>query len=304
MKYHLEHDIRLSEESEYKNLYSWFLQEFTKEGTNAGPAVIPWAWSFWFNASQLEYIKSISLRDQADAADQPASELIRAALKPSPRARGGRTPRFSMLGTDRTIEDFEITIRRLDDVQAPERCQLWGIVSYTTDFDFEDRTQDDCLGFDVALSPKNFDELRDLVRNGRTDDDLTVHLRGVSGFYSEWSPSIRTDSVKVLTSDEADQPIVKPDGCSIEPPRAGDIHEFGLTFTRRSVVALPQAAETNDVEDQLDDEAPREQSDHPPEQYLHSTILRALAQAQHSFKQLHRVLWVIAALVAVGLVFK
>ncbi len=32
MDYHLEREIRLSEESDYKSLYSWSLQEYDKEG--------------------------------------------------------------------------------------------------------------------------------------------------------------------------------------------------------------------------------------------------------------------------------
>jgi hypothetical protein len=304
MEHHLEHDIRLSEESEYKSLYSWFLQEFTKEGKSVGHAVIPWAWSFWFTASQFEYIKSIELKNDADADDEwSAGELIRATLKPDSHTRGGRAPRFSMLGTDRPIKDFSVSIRRLDDDQTPERCKLWGIVSYTADFDFEDEAHDDCLGLDVALRPKNFDELCRLIQSGGAHHNLTVHVQGVSGFYSEWSPSVRTDNVKVLTSHVKDQPVAKPDGCSIEPPRVGAIQRFGLTFNRRSVVALSQAAEPKNVEDS-DDESPHEQPSHTPEQQLYATTLQALARAQESFAQLRIVLWVIAALVAAGLFFK
>ena len=57
---------------------------------------------------------------------------------------------------------------------------------------------------------------------------LQIRLRGVSGFYSEWSPSIRTNNVKVLTASK-EQVIITEGSCEITPPRLGDVDEFDMT---------------------------------------------------------------------------
>lgn len=309
MEHHLEHEIRLSEEGEYKSLYSWALQEFTKDGKSLGSSVIPWQWRLYFHATETRYSKEIELKhdpDEPDAEDQKsAGELIYAQLRPAPRGRGGKAATFSMLGTDRLIKDFSLSIRRLKDGETGQQCRMWGIVSYTTDFDFEDQTTPDCVGVEVALSAHNFDELRGLVENGRANDELTLCLKGVAGFYSEWSPSIRTSDVKVLAEYPTDQPVVAPDDCTIEPPRLGDIQEFGLTFNRRSVIAVPQAAEPDQMEagEDFDEDIPLKPA-LTPEQQQHAAMLQVLIRVQESLNQSRVALWFIAALVAAVLLFK
>ena len=49
----------------------------------------------------------------------------------------------------------------------------------------------------------------------------------VDGFYSDWSPSIETGMVKVLTG-LSEQAVEIPEGCEIAPPRLGEVHEFAL----------------------------------------------------------------------------
>jgi hypothetical protein len=41
-----------------------------------------------------------------------------------------------------------------------------------------------------------------------------IRLTGVSGFYSEWSPSIRTDSIKILANAK-DQNLENPEGLDL-----------------------------------------------------------------------------------------
>jgi hypothetical protein len=53
----------------------------------------------------------------------------------------------------------------------------------------------------------------------------------VHGFYSEWSPSISTDNVKVLTSG-SEHKITLPPGYR-EPPRLGHVGEAALYINRR-----------------------------------------------------------------------
>jgi hypothetical protein len=54
----------------------------------------------------------------------------------------------------------------------------------------------------------------------------------VSGFYSEWSPSISTTSVKVLTTVDQ-QKIILPPGLEFEPPRLGYVGEARLYINQR-----------------------------------------------------------------------
>ena len=59
MEFHLDREIRLTEESEYKTLYPWALQEFDSDGDKVGSEQIPWEWNLVFSASELRYSSSL-----------------------------------------------------------------------------------------------------------------------------------------------------------------------------------------------------------------------------------------------------
>ncbi|MEO8629682.1 MAG: hypothetical protein ABI612_16520 [Betaproteobacteria bacterium] len=82
MEYHIEREIRLSEKSDYASLYSWFLEEFTKDGKSAGRKLIPWAWNFYFTATEISYRKNIKL-EPSEERPHTHNEYIRATLTPS-----------------------------------------------------------------------------------------------------------------------------------------------------------------------------------------------------------------------------
>lgn len=77
MEYHLDREIRLLEETEYKLLYTWFLQEFSKEGTALAPKVIPWEWSLDLYATELTYIRRFAT--STDDASHSGEKFIGAA---------------------------------------------------------------------------------------------------------------------------------------------------------------------------------------------------------------------------------
>jgi hypothetical protein len=54
----------------------------------------------------------------------------------------------------------------------------------------------------------------------------------VDGFYSEWSPSISTRDVKVLTRGK-EQKITLPNSHKFDPPRLGNVGEAELYINRR-----------------------------------------------------------------------
>ena len=74
MEYHLDHRILLSQESEYKNLYSWFLQEVAEFGEKIGSAQVPWVGSLYFSAREVRYIKKLSIERAGDPQDFSPSE--------------------------------------------------------------------------------------------------------------------------------------------------------------------------------------------------------------------------------------
>ena len=242
MDYHLEREIRLSEESEYKSLYSWSLQEFDDDGTEIGTNQVPWQWSLSFTASELRILESIHIEESDDSEDEveennpiEESQTIMAILHPGICNDGQwlqDVTSFPMFGTDRRIRDFVLGIYKLDEGNANERCKLWGCVSYTSEIDFGNETTDDTVEISIWLSPQRFISLAEMIKTQRADV-IQVRLGRVSGFYSEWSPSISTSSVKILAAAD-DQEVVSPKDSDITPPRLGEVGEFDLTIIQRS----------------------------------------------------------------------
>lgn len=68
-----------------------------------------------------------------------------------------------------------------------------------------------------------------------------VRLKGVSGFYSEWSPSIRTDSIKILANSK-DQRLQNPERLDFDPPALGYVREAEITFRQGLPLTVNRAA--------------------------------------------------------------
>jgi hypothetical protein len=175
-------------------------------------------------------------------------QVLRALLRPgSPRDDGDyfRETTFSMFGTDRTIKSFQLVIYPIADVGEQEKCTAWGTVSYTSEIDFRDDTTEDCIVFHLSVKPETFARYAAKVSQG-TVDELILSVGSVAGFYSEWSPSISTRDVKVLTRG-GEQKVTLPPGLQFEPPRLGDIGAAELHISRRlefrKRVADPEAVE-------------------------------------------------------------
>jgi hypothetical protein len=61
---------------------------------------------------------------------------------------------------------------------------------------------------------------------------MMLRVGSVAGFYSEWSPSVSTRNVKVLTTGDQ-QKIILPPGVEFEPPRLSHVWEAELYINRR-----------------------------------------------------------------------
>jgi hypothetical protein len=98
------------------------------------------------------------------------------------------------------------------------------------EIDFLDETTPDVICFYLTLQRDKFERLARAVTD-RSIDQALLRVNGVHGFYSDWSPEISTDYIKVLTDDAESHPVENPEGATITPPRLGETNEFELYTT-------------------------------------------------------------------------
>jgi hypothetical protein len=252
MQHHFDSQVILSEDSQHKSLYRWFLRETGEAAPKYQRDQIPWEWSVYFELSDMECTTSLSLEKQAkpdepDHEDQVSErQTIRAKLVPYERDRYGlhASTRYSMFGTNRLITEFELAIYKAPQGKD-ESCSAWGSVSYTAEADLHDVTEQDCLSFYLNLRPERFQQLIDMLSRRSISRGL-LKVGGVGGFYSEWSPAITTDAIKVLTSDQKTHQVEIWEGSTIVPPRLGQIDDFELDLTSHLSFTAPRAGGDND----------------------------------------------------------
>ena len=249
LDYHLERKLRFNASSEYKSLYSWSIGEFDASGKQIGGAQIPWGWSLPFTANE------IVLRDQLEIEtlyrtkqdkEVKARRLISATLRPGDQRSDKdwyRRTVFRMLGTDRVIENFTLDIRPLGSDDEEEECRAWGIVSYDHD-EFHPQTTDDIVGFDLAVKPSMFQLYFDRISAG-TAVEVVLVVTGVKGFYSDWSPDIFTQEVKVLCAGD-EQQVEMPDGDHHDLPRLREISTALLQINDRRALGTRQRLDDAD----------------------------------------------------------
>jgi len=310
MPSNLEYEIHLIEEIEYKDLYPWSLRELDKNGKENFSPQVPWNWSCVFTASDLHHSRSIdSGREEYEKENKSTIEEIEEIKGNlhSGYCRDGKNmdniTSYSMFGTDRTIEKFDLSISKLDDDDFNERCSVLGFLTY----DYEDArlqnvTQSDFLSVNIYLSPKRFNELADLIKTQRADI-VMLTLRGVPGFYSEWSPTVLADRIKVLLpAHNREKKVIRPDGCDIDLPTLGKFVNFELNITQRSTQNLKQDFTAIDVNKLFEeDEIPLfvEEEKPDPTVSILSQLQRNEARLQlneNALKKLKTPLWLIFCL--------
>lgn len=301
MDYHLDHQIRLSEESKYKNLYSWSLQEVSENGEQIGLDQVPWNWSLYFSASELRYHKEVTIKREVDpedisraSKDASSAESISAVLHSGWQSADGlfeREATYSMFGTNRRIKDFGLVIRPIEDGDSIDACTLWGCISYTSEIDFRTETEDDILQIYVGVSSGRFNELRQLVDHVHPDT-WVVRLGRVDGFYSEWSPSVSTNRIKVLTAG-SEHKVNVPEGCEVSPRRLGAVGEFSLMTTSRTLLNLKRDSDESEKADEL--AYGKEEGRHGSDESVNALTER-LGRIQTSLDKLKWPMWLIVIL--------
>lgn len=296
MENHFDRTIRFNDQSELKNLYQWCLNEHDETGEKVGRDYIPWQWTLHFKGKGVALTEQTQIGDRyAQPDDEPGAKTkrtITATLYPDERDR--YAPRYSMLGTDRTITDFDLRIEEAD--SKGERCVVWGGVSYTTDIDFRDVTSPDAIVFYFYVKRERFDEIARQIAS-RAVDGLSLRLGGVQGFYADWSPGITTDKIKVLTRDRHHEVQGATDAVPL--PRLGEVEEGELFLATKFDLAIEPAYpdnEPNEVDTNHDDGRPVDRA-------AQLEVVRD-NRAQETLKMitsLRMAAWVIAALLLIRL---
>ncbi|EPJ43199.1 MAG: hypothetical protein OFPII_43270 [Osedax symbiont Rs1] len=204
-----------------------------------------------------------------------------------------------MFGTGRTINDIVLKIFKIEGDSKKEDgfCSLWGGVSYTFDNDFTEETTDDILMIHLWLSPDKFNNLAETIKTKKVDS-FELDLSKVSGFYSEWSPSISTNNIKVLTADKTTQKISIPPKCKIIPPRLKGVNEFNISIIQRNKLNPKQDLRGIDinslfeeqeeiVEDDWDDDISEETE-------ANTLLLGQLSRNELALDKLQTPLWLIS----------
>jgi hypothetical protein len=223
MEYQIENSVRLNTKSPHSSLYEWFLEEFDPSGKKIGPDYIPWGLSLYFDVKNLAVRKALEFDQEKPA---HVSDMINGTLTPE---RSGRrsSVAYSFFGTNRKVESFTLRIHRSED--DTEARQVSGSIAYEAEIDFRNELQPDFVEVIVKLPAAKFDQLARFAEDGRSKAVVTLKL--VNGFYSEWSPSIRTTHIKIL-DDLKDQRVQIEDGAGIKPPVLGKLGEFAMYFQK------------------------------------------------------------------------
>jgi hypothetical protein len=198
-----------------------------------------------------------------------------------------------MFGTNRIIKDFTLDIRELEDQNQQEVCQAWGSVSYTSETDFRTEVTEDLIVFTLLVKRDTIRRYINLIKFGSISD-VTFRVRRVSGFYSDWSPSISTSSVKVLTGDK-DHSFQNPERLEFQPPRLGAVGETALHFTRRLIFKKRDAEAVEEVHPAVAVTAPIEPG-------TSSTVMVPDPEIKAVLKSLRTVGWWIVVFLAIVVV--
>ena len=248
MENHLDHRVRLSTSSEFTSLYNWCIQEFDANNKKLGRDQVPWDWSLYFVAKNLKHTLNTKYKTEEFGKYPGTSkvvissdELISTALEPLIEKR--RASHYSMFGTARQISKFDLRISKGISNQE-EMCRIYGGISYTGEWDFENVTSPDYIQIEVILSVERFNEIKEAIAL-QADKTCVLYLKGVRGFYSEWSPSIRTNSIKILANPKV-QGLEIPQDSIVDYPVLGEVEEFQLVLTNEKQMTAPVNQDRDD----------------------------------------------------------
>lgn len=254
MDYNLEKKIFIKEIINETNHGLWSLQELGEDTNSAVCDFKPYELSTYFSASELRYNYWIETNQSHSAKVDIENESITGTLFSGMCNDGNNLVNdviYKMFGTERTISDITLYIRKANKGVDKQSCILNGCPSYTSEIDGE--TTEDDLYLEILLPIQQFNKVVELI-NSNLIDIFTIFLNDVPGFYSEHSlfPFPQSKIIKVL-ADEKYHKVLSKDNCGVKPLRIGNVMSFELTTTQRLKLDVKQNLSRIDIEKIFDD---------------------------------------------------
>jgi hypothetical protein len=236
--------VVLIKDTEDKKLYKWNLIETDEKGNQIGNDYIPFHWRINFHSVSFGVRRNISSEGDFKSDDEETgtlrfskNDVIFASLKPGYFGDEDlRTPSFALFGSSRKVENIGLHIHRVDDVKK-EKCKVSAGVAYDYEGEFRNEREEDWIEIVFALASEKFDSIFELILKNEIEH-LSVELCGVEGFYSNWSPTIYTDSIKALGNIE-NQGLRVEEDWKERIPVVGKAGEASLTVQRTLQAKLP-----------------------------------------------------------------
>jgi hypothetical protein len=150
------------------------------------------------------------------------------------------------------------------------------------------------MGFDVSLADKHFEALSQAALGIGEEYSILFSASRVSGFYSDWSPSISTDCVKVLTAFPEQRVELPPNIKDV--PRLGEVGEFKLAIARRASLSAwnSRLLEDESHEAKIKPRPVEDAPDRPHEgEENTSLLLPEIRRLQHAIGALRLPLWLL-----------
>lgn len=304
LQYQIDRRVILSTEGELTSLYPWSISEVVPDGQYGARKQVPWVWTLWFNASDITLYDTLERRTgfleepSDDSGSVSHRRSITAKLQPS---RGRRAAwevcRYSFFGTDRYLSNIDLRVEELPIGEDKERCEVWGSPSYSAEGpDFRQETHEDYLGFHLYVKPETFARFATQISLSAVTG-AAFGVGGVPGFYSDWSPTVVTNRVKILSS-LRDHKVEIPAGSEIDPPRLGRAREFHL------VLSSAHQLKKEDSEDEGRNDELADEPNYRPVAAPAPTPSLAPAQSNlaGALNQLRIAAWLIVALLVINLV--
>ncbi len=304
MDYLLERKVKLNLNTEYKNLYSWCLNEFDENSKQVGSDWIPFRWTFWFTGASLHLETRLSLECETNINVALGNKPVKSSAKVKKSLHGKffsgvcfdgknliRQVEFSILGTGRPINQFGVSINEAQS-EDDEVCWLTVCPSYESeDVNFNKTIEDDFAAFDVYIAPEKFAELVKLVEN-RSLDSITFTASNIDGVYAYWTPTIATRDAKFLTSNDV---VSKNENDVFEGKVTSIVGEFNISFTTNSHLNLRGFANNVDSEIEIEGINGNKtiESDSTTSTINKDDTKIATMQLIQSIKSLKTVLWIL-----------
>lgn len=235
MDYVLDKKIALNENTEHSSLYKWCLNEYDTNGNKVGRDLIPWSFSLYFMGSSLKLVNEVYFETEYDdnfvetKEDKAQARVVVVGIFHPGLCRDGTyltdDVSYSMFGTNRKIKEFEVRIKQSGD--GKEECKVYGSPSYEYELDFSDEIAPDYVQLELTLCDEKFNKIIKSVED-KSIESAVLRIGRVKGFYSDWSPSISTSFVKILTRSHE---VATTENSNIDFPVLGSVGEFSLSFT-------------------------------------------------------------------------